>query len=152
MSHVHSAQKSTVYRIELFRNIAVSSADLWEAISQETEVAKWMKFPAKVGSAVGQPVFVDFTPDEPLSGTIYVYDAGRTLGYTWGDSLVKWEIEETEGGTNLRLTHIGVQPEYLIGLTAGWHAFFDQLEIHLTGVTHSDRFAELTEQYRLQFA
>jgi len=67
--------------------------------------------------------------------------------YTWGDSLVNWKLEGDEAATKLHFSHVGVRPELLDGLGAGWHRFLDQLQDHLAGTTRPDRYKELKARY-----
>ncbi len=110
-----------------------------------------MKYPARIDAHVGGAIFVDFTPDEPLSGVICKWEPGKALAYTWGDSIVEWRIAADLAGSRLHFSHIGVRPKFLAGLAAGWHAFLDQLEGHLKGETRADRFKELETKYKEAF-
>ena len=58
-----------------------------------------------------------------------------------------WNLEGDGTKTTLHSPHCGVRPELLAGMGAGWHAFLDQLEDHLTGSSRPDRYRELKGRY-----
>ncbi len=146
------ARFESIFRIDLDRSFDQVSERIWEAITDSNQVSDWMKAPARVDGHLGGAVFVDFTPDEPLSGTICKWDPGVALAYTWGESIVEWRISKNLSGATLHFSHIGVRPKFLAGLAAGWHAFLDQLDAHLKGETRPDRFSELEARYKAVFA
>jgi uncharacterized protein YndB with AHSA1/START domain len=141
------AKLAPIYRLDFEREYAESLDRVWLAISNEAEVSKWMKYPVKLELQVGGTIRVDFAPDEPLEGTICELHAPRHLGYLWGDSFVRWELDGDASVTHLRLSHIGARPELVVALGAGWHAFLDQLEDYFTGASRPDRYVDLTERY-----
>ena len=145
------ARFESIFRIDLDRRLDQISDRVWEAITDSNQVSDWMKYPARIDAHVGGAIFVDFTPDEPLSGVICKWEPGKALAYTWGDSIVEWRIAGDLAGSKLHFSHIGVRPKFLAGLAAGWHAFLDQLEGHLKGETRPDRFQELQTKYKEAF-
>jgi uncharacterized protein YndB with AHSA1/START domain len=145
------ARFESIFRIDLDRSFDQVPEKIWEAITDSNHVSDWMKFPARIDAHVGGAIFVDFTPDEPLSGVICKWEPGRTFAYTWGSSIVEWHIARDLAGSKLRLSHIGVRPKFLAGIAAGWHAFLDQLEGHLKGETRPDRFQEFEAIYKQAF-
>lgn len=138
---------SRLARVDFERRLMHSPQRVWKALTSAREISAWMKFPAHVNAEPGGTYFVDFGQQGSLDGVICTFEAPFALGYVWGDSLVRWEIEREGGGIRLRLSHIGMKPELLAGLTAGWQAFLDQLETHLDGRPRPDRFRELEQQY-----
>lgn len=134
-------------RVDLERRLAFSPHRVWKALTNEKEVAAWMKFPVKMNAAPGGTIFVDFGGRGSMDGTICTFEAPTAFAYVWGDSLVRWEVEREGDGVRLRFSHIGMKPELLAGLTAGWQRFLDQLQTHLDGVARPDRFQELEKEY-----
>jgi|HubBroStandDraft_1064217.scaffolds.fasta_scaffold08595_6 uncharacterized protein YndB with AHSA1/START domain len=144
------AKLAAIYRLDFDREYAESLERVWFAISDEAEVSKWMKYPVKLELWVGGAIRVDFAPDEPLEEIICALCAPRHLAYLWGDSFVRWELDGDAVATRLRLSHIGVRPELVVAMGAGWHAFLDQLEDHFTGASRPDRYVDLTERYEAE--
>lgn len=141
------ATVETVYRLDWDRTYSQDLETVWKAISNEDEISAWMKFPTRLEQRVGGTIHVDFASQGSLEGIVCAFEPRCLLIYTWGDSLVNWKLEADEGGTKLHLSHIGVHPDLLAGLGAGWHAFLDQLEDHLTGNPRAARFKYLKERY-----
>lgn len=117
-----------VVRIELFRTLHVPAARVWEALTRPAEISKWMKFPARMELRMGGAVHIDFGPEGALEGVICFLDPGHCLAYTWGESIVKWEVGHAGTSTALRLIHNGVKQPHAEGLRDGWDGFLDQLE------------------------
>lgn len=136
------------FTVKFERTLPVPADAVWSAISTETEVSRWMGYPASIDRRLGGRFFVDFAPDEPMVGTIFSWKENGGLGHSWGESFVLWELEASEtAGTHIVFQHIGVLPQFVCGLGAGWHDFLDRLTAHLTGQSvHSD-FEKLTEIY-----
>ncbi len=141
------ATVETVYRMEWQRAYPQSVVRVWAAISNEQEISAWMQYPTSLDSRVGGAIHIDFSSRGALEGVVCNLEPLHLLIYTWGDSLVKWEIEDASGETQLHLSHIGVRPELINGLGAGWHAFLDQLEDYLDGTSRPNRYRELKSQY-----
>ena len=141
------AKAATLYRADWERGYPQDLERVWAAISDQDEVSAWMKYPTRLDMRVGGVIHIDFSADGALEGIVCSLDPPTLLIYTWGDSLVKWVLEEETDGTRLRFSHIGVRPELLAGLGAGWHAFLDQLEDHLNGKPRPSRYRELKARY-----
>jgi|GEM_PF-2819463 len=141
------AAVESVYRMDWRRSYAESVVRVWAAISNQDEISAWMQYPTTLEPHPGGAIHIDFSTQGSLDGVVCNFEPLRLLVYTWGDSQVKWEIEETSGETRLHLAHIGVRPELVAGLGAGWHAFLDQLEDHLTGSARPSRYRELKGRY-----
>jgi uncharacterized protein YndB with AHSA1/START domain len=137
-------------RVDLERRLEQSPQRVWKALTHPKEVAAWMKFPVKMNPEVGGTIFVDFSGRGSMDGVICTFDAPQVFAWVWGDSLVRWEIEREGDGVRLRFAHIGMKPELLAGLTAGWQRFLDQLETHLDGVPRADRFQDLEKEYAVE--
>jgi len=141
------ATTETIYRLDWERAYRLGMERVWSALSNEDEITAWMKFPTKLEPRVGGAIHIDFSAQGSLEGIVCNYEPPRLLTYTWGDSLVSWKLEGDESETRLRFSHIGVRPELLAGLGAGWHGFLNQLEEHLTGSSRPDRYRELKDRY-----
>lgn len=147
------------YTLTYNRTSKHAPARLWRAITQPDEVSQWMDYPAKVDLRVGGEWHVDFsrTNDGEIPGVIVRVEPERNLTYTWGLSVIEWTIEPDEqGGCRYRFIQSGLAfrdiPDEQ-GLAAGWHEFFDRLDLHLDDI-HIDepaqkaRWNELKPGYR----
>lgn len=143
---------ATRYCITFERRSKHSAARLWKALTEPDEVRVWMEGPADVDLRVGGTWKVDFdiAPGESLDGIIIAVEPERTLTYAWGLSVCEWTIEDREDGCIYRFVHNGLadRGEGEEGLAAGWHGFFDQLDMHLDGVAF-DREEQSAEWRRM---
>lgn len=137
----------TIYRLDWERDYALGLERVWTAISDENEITAWMRFATRLELRVGGAIHIDFSSQGFLDGVVCNLEAPNLLIYTWGDSLVKWNLEGDGSKTTLHFSHIGVRPELMAGMGAGWHAFLDRLEDHLTGSSRPDRYRELKGRY-----
>jgi uncharacterized protein YndB with AHSA1/START domain len=146
------------YTLTYNRTSKHSPDRLWRAITQGDEISQWMDFPAKVDLRVGGEWHVDFSrvDGSELPGVIVRVETERNLTYTWGLSVIEWTIEPTDTGCNYKFIQNGLAFRDIPdeeGLAAGWHEFFDRLDLHLDDV-HIDepaqkaRWNELKPGYR----
>ncbi len=142
-----TASVETIYRMDWDRVYPQSLERVWNAISNADEISAWMKFPTQLEPSTGGKIHIAFSAEGSLEGIVCEFEAPHLLVFTWGDSLVNWKLEGTGEQTKLRFSHVGVRPELLAGLGAGWHRFLDQLEDHLAGSTRPDRYQELKARY-----
>jgi uncharacterized protein YndB with AHSA1/START domain len=141
------ASQETIYRLDWDRAYPQSLDRVWSAISTADEITAWMKFPTQLEPRVGGKVHIEFSAEGSLEGIVCNFEPPHLLIYTWGDSLVNWKLEGNAAETRLHFSHVGVRPELAAGLGAGWHAFLDQLEDHLSGNSRSARYRELKARY-----
>ncbi|HUV96105.1 MAG TPA: SRPBCC domain-containing protein [Acidobacteriaceae bacterium] len=141
------ASVETIYRLDWERAYPQSLERVWHAISSAEEISAWMKFPTQLEPRVGGKIHIEFSAEGSLEGIVCNFESPHLLIYTWGDSLVNWKLEGDAAETKLHFSHVGVRPELMAGLGAGWHAFLDQLEDHLTGSTRPARYKDLKARY-----
>ncbi len=145
------ASVETIYRFDWERSYPQSLERVWSAISYAEEITSWMKFPTQLEPRVGGKIHIAFSAEGSLEGIVCNFEPPHLLIYTWGDSLVNWKLEGDAAETRLHFSHVGVRPELMAGLGAGWHAFLGQLEDHLAGSTRPDRYQELKARYENVF-
>ena len=92
---------------------------VWEAITDKNQMPKWYfdtieDFEPKVGFETQFNVHSEGT-DYLHVWKVTEVTPHQKIAYSWryegypGDSLVQWELTETEIGTNLVLTHSGIE-------------------------------------------
>lgn len=123
------------YAVRYDRTSKHSAGRLWRAITDPAEVTAWMQYPARIDLRVGGDYFVDFSKTDSgrLDGIIVAVESGRLLRYAWGTSIVEWTIEATAEGCNHTFVQTGLPDRGPgeEGLVAGWHAWFDDLDLYL---------------------
>ena len=135
--------------IHLERHLPVSPGRLFFALTDSAEVSIWMRFPATIGNGLGGRIYVQFGKSDALDGVISVWAPDRAFGYTWADSIVNFTIStDGTGEPDLLFTQTGVDPDLAAGLAAGWHAFLDNLQQHLTGTERATMDADLLTHYK----
>lgn len=106
---------------------------VWRSVTEPAELGHW--FPARValdGLRVGARI--TFTMDEgDTEGEVIELEAPRRFAFTWGDSLLTFDLEPLPDGCLLRFSHHFEQPERAARDAAGWHVCLDAMEERLAG-------------------
>lgn len=123
------------------RRFAHPPEKVFRAISDPAELAHW--FPATVETELraGAPIrftfeHVDF---EAPGGEVLEVDPPKLLAYSWGDSILRWELVQDGAGCRLHFTHTLGGGEAWGGRlaaarhAAGWDACLAALEARLEG-------------------
>lgn len=93
---------------------------------------KWLM--RLVGNCAGEPSV------SSVHGEFRDVDPPRLLTYTWirenedyPETLVRWDLEETDGHTTVRVTHSGLVSESLRARNSGWPLIVELLEAYIEG-------------------
>ncbi len=111
--------------------IAAPVAKVWTALTSPRAIEAWMGGPVKVSLKVGgQYAFFD----GETTGQFTRIEKPNTLEYTWrqagwpdewADSQVRWELNPTKTGTQVRLTHDQFpNKDERDGHDEGWDSFW----------------------------
>lgn len=162
------------------RRLAHPAEKIWRLLTDNSELAYW--FPARIEGA-REPgaklrfVFFDKTPEvmddalravvaaaqkdagswppEVMAGELRVYDPPRTLEYTWGGEVLRFELTPRDGAMLLVFTNTLTDESQAVKTAAGWHICFDALAGRLDGTQRPATKAELDEleaDYASRFA
>ncbi len=152
---LHTVDGRPVLRFE--RRLAHPAEKVWTALTEPAQLATW--FPAQVEIDLtlgGKMRFVFANGEGPtLDGTVTELDPPHVLAYTWGDSLLRWELRPDGQGCRLVFTHTFDARDEAAKFAAGWHLCLDALGSLLDGepvAGSRDRWAELNEGYVRSFA
>jgi len=127
---------------------------VWRAISDETELRAWMRYPVSFEPRVGGTVRFFGNGDAAIEGRVFVFDAPRALAFSFfsvkpedaerieKEWTVRWDLAPAPEGCPLTLTHRRLGGAHLWGLGEGWHGFLSQLAAYLDGT-----LAELVRAY-----
>jgi len=135
-------------------------ARLWDALTDPAVLCQWLA-PGHIAPFVGGEAKLSFEDSGiAIDSTITAYAWGELLEYSWsgkGEPLrpLRWEIERTLHGTNLRLTLSVPDTEDAARAAAGFEAHLDMLAAALEGVPIKfpfPRFKAMRDAYRAQLA
>jgi len=116
--------------VRLERTLRQPPAVVWRALIDCEELAAW--FPCDILTEewkVGAALRFVFRGGEwhDLEGTVLEYDEPRVLAYTWGDDVLRFELEAAREGTRLVLINEVDSPAAARN-AAGWESCLDRLE------------------------
>jgi uncharacterized protein YndB with AHSA1/START domain len=106
------------------RELAHPPKEVWEVLTDPAQLGEWAPFTADRN--LGEPgaatlTMIDGDATEELPAEVARADRPTALEYTWGDDLLRWDLEPTESGTRLTLRHTVTSEEWLPKVAAGWH-------------------------------
>lgn len=120
----------------LVRQLRQTPDRVWQALTDPAQLREWAPFDANASlGTVGAVVKLTTvgTPGPHVTETkVMRADAPRLLEYTWGGNDMRWELEESGGGTRLTLW-TKIDRRYIAMGAAGWHICFDVLDRYLDG-------------------
>lgn len=142
------------------RAFAAPPARLWDALTDPAVLCQWLA-PGHIAPYVGGEAKLSFEDSGiAIDSTVTAYAWGELLEYSWsgkGEPLrpLRWEIERTLHGTNVRLTLSVPDSEDAARAAAGFEAHLDMLAAALEGVPIKfpfPRFKAMRDVYRAQLA
>jgi uncharacterized protein YndB with AHSA1/START domain len=109
---------------------------VWTALTDPAEIDRWAPFAAagdlsKPGDTTLTMVDGDDRTDIPA--TVRRAERPVLLEYTWGEDLLRWELEPAGTGTRLILRHTLAEPDMQAMVAAGWHLCVEVLQRLLDG-------------------
>jgi uncharacterized protein YndB with AHSA1/START domain len=131
--------------------IKAAAERVFAALTNPDELLKWWaaegRFRAthvesdlRPGGRWSMRVVSDRTGDvscTPVHGEFRAIDPPRLLIFTWireeehhPETLVRWDLEETDGVTTVRVTHSGLTSERLRTRNSGWPTIVELLKTH----------------------
>jgi uncharacterized protein YndB with AHSA1/START domain len=119
----------------LVRELRHSPANVWQALTDPTQLREWAPFDADRNLDTAGPVKLSTigTPTPQVSETrVTRAESPRLLEYRWGENDLRWELEPVADGTRLTLWH-NIGRKYVSMGAAGWHICFDVLDRLLGG-------------------
>jgi uncharacterized protein YndB with AHSA1/START domain len=124
------------WTLVVVRQLRHSPQTVWAALTDPAQLREWAPFDAD-GSldSAGRAVKLSTAgaPQVPVSETtITRADAPHLLEYNWGDQLMRWQLEDYDGGTRLTLC-ANIHRPYIAMGAAGWHICLDVLDRWLAG-------------------
>jgi uncharacterized protein YndB with AHSA1/START domain len=142
------------------RRLAHPVEEVWDAITDPAERARWMgpgTVDPRVGGTVETVADGPPAPDEikRMTGGILVWDPPHVFEHEWHQAIVepgvvRYELQADGDGTLLTFTHRGLGPRNASGFGPGTHAYLDRLAAILAGTTPpgwATRYDEVAADY-----
>ncbi|HEY2707943.1 MAG TPA: SRPBCC family protein [Caulobacteraceae bacterium] len=145
------------WEIRIERLIPRPIEKAWAALTIPERLADWMGEPAELDLRVGGRYQVSFPGegDNALRGVITDYDPPHLLAYDWGFGNIRWALAADGQGCRITFSQVGLTAWWLLGGSAGWHAFLDDLTCAIVEGKKadfgSDHHVAIEARYRRHF-
>jgi len=119
------------------RDLRHAPPRVWAALTEPDQLRAWA--PAVPDRSLARPGPATLTMldgDRPHGSTPAVVlraEPPRLLEYSWGDDLLRWELDPAGEGTRLTLRHRVADRDLVAKAAAGWHLCLDVAERLLDG-------------------
>ena len=124
------------WTLVMVRPLPHAPEQVWHALTDPAQLRAWAPFDAdgNLGTtgATVQLTIVGTPAPMVAATTIARADAPHVLEYRWGDSNLRWELDDVNGGTRLTLRQ-NVDRRFIAMGAAGWQICFDVLDHALAG-------------------
>jgi len=113
---------------------------VWSALTEADELTSWHPSPFEFDPEVGGTVRYGvggLGPEMP-DGEVTEYDPPRSLAYTWGEDVLRWELRPHDEGCLMVLTHTFDDRFKAARDAAGWHVCLEALSAALEGAKPAD--------------
>lgn len=152
------------WTLVLVRQLRHAPDKVWHALTDPAQLQAWAPFDAdgNLGNAGATVKLNTVGGPAPMISetTIRRADAPYLLEYSWGDGELRWELEDSDGGTRLTLWH-NIDRRYIAMGAAGWQICLDVLDHALAGTPlgrivgpatmQFDGWQRLNKDYAAQF-
>ncbi|KKJ98514.1 SRPBCC family protein [Micromonospora sp. HK10] len=128
LAHVGWEPAGDRWDLVLVRDLRHPPQRVWAALTEPDRLAQWAPFLADRDLSTPGGVTlrtVDGDQSWPDAATVRRAERPTLLEYTWGDGLLRWELDETPTGTRLTLRHRIADPTLGASMAAGWHLCLD---------------------------
>jgi uncharacterized protein YndB with AHSA1/START domain len=118
------------------RDFAHPPEKVWAALTEPGQLSQWAPFTTDrdLGTqGAATLTMIDGDATEDMAAQVMRAEPPRLLEYTWGDDLLRWELEPAGPGTRLTLRHTVQGREWLPKVAAGWHLCLDVAQHLLDG-------------------
>jgi uncharacterized protein YndB with AHSA1/START domain len=118
------------------RELDQAPEQVWAALTEPDELDRWAPFAAQEPlTAPGRTTLTMIDGDERTEMVAVINEVvpPSLLEYTWGDDVLRWELEPSGGGTRLTLRHTLATPGMEAMVAAGWHLCLEVLNRLLNG-------------------
>ena len=136
------------------RRLAHPVDAVWRAVTEPSELAHWFPATVDVDPRVGGRLTFAFPDGEPpAEGRVTELDPPHRFAFSWGDELLRFELELADGGRAcvLRFTHMLDARDRAARDAAGWHVSLDGLGARLAGEPAQPPGTTPTDAWRARY-
>jgi uncharacterized protein YndB with AHSA1/START domain len=131
------------------RRLAHPVERVWRAVTDPAELGHWFPSAVRGELAPGGTLTFDFPGgDMTLEGEVVELEPPRRFAFTFGDDVLRIELEAAGEGCLLRFTCLFDDAQRAARDAAGWHVCLDLLETHLAGAATDAPGSEPTPEWR----
>ena len=132
------------------RRLAHSVERVWRAVTEPAELAHWFPSVVRGDLTAGAPLTFEFPGGEmpTMEGEVIEVDPPRTLAFTWGDDVLRIELEGDDESCVLHFVVLFDDAERASRDAAGWHVCLDLLDRRLGGAATQAPSSEATDDWR----
>ena len=138
---------------------------VWRALTDPTQLRQWAPFDADgnlgvAGSTVTLTTVGAPTPHSAAT-TVSRAEFPHVLVFKWGDNEIRWELEDYNGGTRLKLW-ASIDRRFIAMGAAGWHICLHVLDRYLInepvgrmvgmGMLNDAQWQRLNAEYSARFS
>ena len=111
---------------------------VWRVLTDPAELREWAPFDADrdlgtPGETTLRMAGGEGGEGEVMTSSIRRAEPPRLLEYTWGASVLRWQLEPTDSGSRLTLRQSLDDRSWLPKVAAGWHICLDVADQYLSG-------------------
>jgi uncharacterized protein YndB with AHSA1/START domain len=124
LADVHAQAEEGRWTLEFIRDLKHPPAKVWSVLTDPDQLREWAPYTADRNlGTVGEATLtvIDTDKAEDMPATVSQAEPPTLLEYTWGGSLLRWELAATDSGTRLTLRHTVEGEEWVSRVAAGWH-------------------------------
>jgi uncharacterized protein YndB with AHSA1/START domain len=123
------------WQLRFTRTLPYPRAKVWRAITEPDELSRWFPSTIEGERAAGARLRFSFPSSEvpPMEGEMLAYEPESFMELRWGPDVLRLELKDVEGGTELTLLDILEERGKAARDGAGWHGCLDALEASLQG-------------------
>jgi uncharacterized protein YndB with AHSA1/START domain len=135
-AQVHLREDDGRWTLVFERELRHKAQSVWEELTQPSHLREWAPFDAdrdlgSIGAA--ELAMAGSGGSEVFPTSVRQAEPPSLLEYTWGEGLLRWELEPTSAGTRLTLRHTLDEKTWIPKVAAGWHLCLDVAERALAG-------------------
>ncbi len=132
------------------REMRHSPEKVWPSLTIAERIPQWAPYkPNRDLTGPGPAVLtmVDGSSPENYASEVRQTVPEQVLEYSWGESLLRWELTPNRTGSTLTLHHSVPNPEWISPAAAGWHICLDIAELLLDGNDIEPSFGRAAADY-----